>query len=73
MTDLLPCPFCGGSATIIDGKMVKGHGCYVECTDCHVSIFRCPDAPADSRSAAIAAWNTRATGWQPIATAPREE
>lgn len=51
-TELLPCPFCGGSdAEMIDG-MVGSH--YVRCRICLAST------DDGSRERAIAAWNTRA-------------
>jgi hypothetical protein len=40
---------------------------YVECNDCGAMCDLQQDEPA-----AIAAWNLRASGWQPISTAPRD-
>lgn len=54
MTDLLPCPFCGGEAHI----SVSSDGYGIECAN-----DRCLDMMLDqlpSEAEAIAAWNTRA-------------
>lgn len=54
MTDLLPCPFCGGEAHI----SVSSDGYGIECAN-----DRCLDMIFDqlpSEAEAIAAWNTRA-------------
>ena len=49
MTELKPCPFCGGEATAIDGSK------QVWCSDCYA------DGPFTEEH--IAAWNRRASGW----------
>lgn len=52
MTDLLPCPFCGGEAnTVLKGS----DDWHIECHDCasRSGIY-------GIRESAIAAWNTRA-------------
>lgn len=50
--DLLPCPFCGGTAYIGRGK--RGHSCY--CRTCKVGWSL---TVRMSREQAIAAWNRR--------------
>jgi Lar family restriction alleviation protein len=64
MGDLLPCPFCGGKAHLVD----MGDA-YVDCTTCGAEGSW--NSLGDT-VAAIAAWNRRASGWQPISTAPRD-
>jgi hypothetical protein len=59
---LLPCPFCGGEADYLpDRLMAPGAEPPVFCDGCHASAL---DA---------AAWNRRASGWQPIETAPLDQ
>ena len=72
MTELLPCPFCGGKpykdeATIHKLGTRTGHRWAVGCSWCEVSAHG-----AMELAEAIAAWNRRAPVWQPIATAPKE-
>ena len=63
MSELLPCPFCGGEAKVCRGiygswfvrcandyKNMANHGCYVSPTT----------TAKDTEAEAIAAWNTRA-------------
>lgn len=71
MTDeLKSCPFCGANSTILyrDNSMSKWRWS-VDCdgTTCGAS------GPIEATEAdAVKAWNTRADGWQDIATAPRD-
>jgi hypothetical protein len=61
MEPLKSCPFCGGEADYLpDRLMAPGAEPPVFCDGCHASAL---DA---------AAWNRRASGWQPISTAPRD-
>lgn len=64
--ELLPCPFCGGEARLMDmtkGARKRGYQ-YVECRTCGVD------------AGSIITWNTRAApvlpdrGWRPIESAP---
>ncbi len=59
MTDLRPCPFCGGKAKLHTFKLsIKGNHYYVECDndDCPV----CPGtANKYTEEEAITVWNTR--------------
>jgi Lar family restriction alleviation protein len=62
MTELLPCPFCGGKARL--GKWVSGHTppeetWLVQCgaLGCYARVGTTEEDQAD----AIATWNTRAT------------
>ena len=54
MTELKPCPFCGGTATIlkIDNVWYEVH-----CDNCPCNVGRCW---FPKREEAIAAWNRRA-------------
>lgn len=62
MTELLPCPFCGGEAVLYNGN----YGWNVRCKDGKITVFT--DCPAkktgeidyDTEEDAIVAWNTRA-------------
>ena len=55
MTELKPCPFCGGEATVQEWE----GGYYIECLnpDCDVSPAT---ADFDAEKEAIVAWNRRA-------------
>ncbi len=70
MTDLKPCPFCGGEPS---GFPKDGPPETVNCLSCLIRSyvlfgFECGEqhglAPDD--------WNTRATDWRDISTAPRD-
>lgn len=57
-TKPLPCPFCGGEATI--DKIATGRSW----PDCFVACDTCPTAPlsfGDTLAEAVANWNTRHT------------
>ena len=58
MTELLPCPFCGGEAELDVGETLDDHVVkltyYVFCYGCFVKIAYQP-----SEAEAIAAWNFR--------------
>jgi Lar family restriction alleviation protein len=57
MSDLLPCPFCGGVATLFRSYGPMGRY-YIECCDnggCHSTTKNCKTAQE-----AADAWNTRA-------------
>jgi hypothetical protein len=56
----LPCPFCGGTPTIIHGYTLI----MARCAD--------RDCPVSGASFLFAQWNTRASAWQPIETAPKD-
>jgi Lar family restriction alleviation protein len=64
---LEPCPFCGSSRLHHSDDGCGGGGEFIQCLDC-VAGGPVEIGPA----AAIAAWNRRASGWQPISTAPRD-
>jgi len=80
---LLPCPFCGGGETRVrenrHSPTMSGSGGLISVEITHW----CPAVPGQpsrntitrtgrDHASAIAAWNRRASGWQPIETAPRD-
>jgi hypothetical protein len=63
MTDLKPCPFCGGEALPYQGcKMADPDRYYIQCQRCPAST----DASCDIRLAERA-WNTRPSPWCSVA------
>lgn len=58
MSDLKPCPFCGGEARLLDAR--PNHPAFVYCIDCDVSTSGMARRPLRRDNAeAIAAWNRR--------------
>lgn len=55
MTDLLPCPFCGGKATALIRP--RHSGFFIRCTNLECASG---DVHGATATEAIAAWNTRA-------------
>lgn len=56
MSELLPCPFCGGEAEILTAESMYGGNLYGVLCDCcagRTDVF-------DTEAEAIAAWNSRA-------------
>ncbi len=54
MTDLKPCPFCGGKAVVEpEGFIVCGY--WVKCSKCGIE----QNTPYEMADEAIAAWNRR--------------
>ena len=55
MSELLPCPFCGGEAETFAGIIIggKNENVIVECTNCGAKVFRIQEVEA------IEAWNNR--------------
>lgn len=51
--ELLPCPFCGGKAVLIE-KWEKVFGFFVECSECVTSNYY-----STSKEEAVKAWNKR--------------
>ncbi len=75
--ELKECPFCGAAA-----KMKKlGVGMFSQAEKLGMSArwdvsctadFQCVRVIEMTREDAVAAWNKRASNWQPIATAPKD-
>lgn len=57
MTDLLPCPFCGGEAETIRNGIGVFIGCFNE--DCPIGPATSTYVDSYTEAEAIAAWNTR--------------
>lgn len=60
MSELKPCPFCGGEASLVRRKQVCGHWphggtFYVHCKNCLITT-----QPRRNAENVIAAWNRRA-------------
>jgi len=54
--ELLPCPFCGGKAKLIN----TGYNAfYVSCNNCDCSMTTCKTPTCDTKKEAIDLWNTR--------------
>ena len=66
MTDLLPCPFCGGEAYTMRKHISIGQWdwCVVVCDDCGATVTRAglDGTYKGAERAAIEAWNTRSAG-----------
>lgn len=54
MTELLPCPHCGGYATVVENSWT--HGYYVTCPNHHIFEYY-PDYK--NKDLLIAQWNKR--------------
>ena len=63
---LLPCPFCGEEPKTVSGRDSLSIFC------CNAMCAVQPETGAIRDEKAIAAWNTRASGWRDIASAPRD-
>lgn len=59
MSELKPCPFCGGKA--IGTPSCKPEWVYeIKCTDCGAKVKKLAICPSCARRKAIEAWNRRA-------------
>lgn len=69
MSELKPCPFCGGRADFISGTLREsGFKFYrVFCSNCQSRTYM-----HNYVSDAADLWNTRTSGWQPIEAAPKD-
>ncbi|MGS1033162.1 Lar family restriction alleviation protein [Burkholderia glumae] len=81
LSELLPCPFCGG-AVVLEQTIDKRHWWGVKCRNTLNLGGTCAieQIPSASPEAAVERWNRRASPapaipavqWQPIETAPKE-
>lgn len=57
MSELLPCPFCGGVAALLEPPCKKCHPAWaVECQGCGLFM---PGEGKGGKGSAISTWNTR--------------
>lgn len=60
MSELKPCPFCGGKAMIEQAKVRKGYETYIVCCGCLVDMPTITyDTQEEADKKAIKAWNRR--------------
>ena len=59
MTDLKPCPFCGGEALIGVNKESTVREYFVGCMNCHIRLYKIGYKRFYTEAEAIAAWNAR--------------
>lgn len=60
MTELNPCPFCGGEAHLCSSEICETLDVVVECMDCHAGTAFFSDGEVEElRQKAIEAWNRR--------------
>ena len=61
MTELKPCPFCGGEADYTDNYNGNGTGHCVYCTDCGcgTAILTGATPPEEMKARVYANWNKR--------------
>lgn len=60
MSDLKPCPFCGGEVHIGVNKESTVREYFVDCLNCHIRLYKIGYKRFYTEAEAIAAWNSRA-------------
>lgn len=73
MTELKPCPFCGStdvSISELKEKLSNGAERFFFAVECEECNFFGPESFQKEGAANV--WNTRASEWQPIETAPKD-
>ena len=67
MTELKPCPFCGGEANVhSDGDAFSSPFLEIYCSQCNTSMIRyinVLESDEHNREGIIQRWNTRASDW----------
>lgn len=59
MSELLPCPFCGGEAQIGENRETTVREYFVGCMNCHIRLYKVGYKRFYTVDEAISAWNTR--------------
>ena len=60
ITELLPCPFCGGEAALVPTLETTVREWFVKCSNLECSVLACRTKRYYTEAEAISAWNTRA-------------
>ena len=60
MTELKPCPFCGGEAVLVPTLDTTVREWFVTCANLHCNVLACRTKRFYTEAEAIEAWNTRA-------------
>ena len=60
MSELKPCPFCGGEAQMGVNRESTVREYYIGCMNCHIRLYKIGYKRFWSETEAIAAWNSRA-------------
>lgn len=60
--DLLPCPFCGGRAEVVEQRDEDGRFAAVGCSKCGAGSRQHYFCGGDAREHVVSAWNKRAAG-----------
>ena len=59
MSELKPCPFCGGEAALVPTLKTTVREWFVTCNNLECSVLACRTKRYYTEAEAIAAWNTR--------------
>ena len=60
MSELLPCPFCGGEAQMGVNKESTVREYFAGCVNCHIRLYKVGYKRFYTETEAISAWNARA-------------
>lgn len=67
MSELLPCPFCGGEAQMSVNRESTVREYYIGCMNCHIRLYKIGYKRFYTEAEAIAAWNMRADDYRQAA------